>query len=176
MTPVHVIAALVALQRLAELVLANRNTRWLKKQGGIERGARHYPLFVLLHGSWWLAVLLLTPSNRQPNSTLLILFAALQLARLWVMASLGPYWTTRIIVLPNHPLIRKGPYRYFSHPNYMIVAAEIALLPLAFGDVAIAIFWSIANALLLSLRIHIENAALACCGNTGFVPSAAPRG
>jgi methyltransferase len=176
MTPVHVIAALVALQRLAELVLANRNTRWLKKQGGIERGARHYPLFVLLHGSWWLAVLLLTPSNRQPHSTLLILFAALQLARLWVMASLGPYWTTRIIVLPNHPLIRKGPYRYFSHPNYMIVAAEIALLPLAFGDVAIAIFWSIANALLLSLRIHMENAALACCGNTGFVPSAAPRG
>jgi methyltransferase len=176
MTPVHVIAALVALQRLAELVLANRNTRWLKKQGGIERGARHYPLFILLHSSWWLAVLLLTPSNRQPNSILLILFAALQLARLWVMASLGPYWTTRIIVLPNHPLIRKGPYRYFSHPNYMIVAAEIALLPLAFGDLAIAIFWSIASALLLSLRIHIENAALACCGNTGFVPSAAPRG
>src|SRR5437868_4907064 len=105
MTPVHVTAALVALQRLAELVLANRNTRWLKKQGGIERGARHYPLFVLLHGSWWLAILSLTPSNRQLNSTLLILFAGLQLARLWVMASLGPYWTTRIIVLPNHPLI-----------------------------------------------------------------------
>jgi methyltransferase len=92
------------------------------------------------------------------------------------MGSLGRYWTTRIIVLPNHPLIRKGPYRYFSHPNYMIVVAEIALLPLAFGDVAIAIVWSVANSLLLGLRIHIENAALAGCGDSGFVPAAGPRG
>jgi methyltransferase len=172
MRPLYLIIALVALQRLGELIHANRNTRLLKTQGGIEQGSRHYPLFILLHGSWWLAVLIFTPPDRCPNLTLLLFFLCLQLGRLWVMKSLGRYWTTRIIVLPNHSLIRKGPYRYFSHPNYMIVVAEIALLPLAFGDVAIAIVWSIANSLLLGLRVHIENAALAAIGDTGFIPTA----
>ena len=93
------------------------------------------------------------------------MYIVLQFARLWVILSLGPFWTTRIIILPIHPLIRSGPYRYFSHPNYMIVVGEIALLPLAFGNVTVALVWSVGNALLLALRIHIENAALAGCGD-----------
>ena len=163
MKPLHFILVLVGFQRLWELVLANRNTKRLKLQGGIERGARHYPLFFLLHGSWLMAILLFTPSSRKPDQTLLLLFIALQFARLWVIRSLGPYWTTRIIILPVHPVIQNGSYRCFSHPNYIIVAGEIALLPLAFGNVTIAFVWSVGNALLLALRIHIENAALAGC-------------
>jgi methyltransferase len=161
MKPLYLILALVGLQRLWELVIADRNTTRLKLQGGIERGARHYPLFILLHGSWLLAVLLFTPSFRKPDPALLSLYFVLQLARLWVITSLGQFWTTRIIILPVHPLIRSGPYRYVSHPNYIIVVGEIALLPLAFGNVEVALVWSVGNALLLALRIHIENAALA---------------
>lgn len=90
---------------------------------------------------------------------LLVLFALLQLARLWVIASLGPFWTTRVITLPGAPLIRRGPYRWLRHPNYLIVAGEIAVLPLAFGAWTIALVFSVANALLLAYRIRIEEEA-----------------
>jgi isoprenylcysteine carboxyl methyltransferase (ICMT) family protein YpbQ len=102
-------------------------------------------------------------SKSKPDPALLLLYFVLQLGRLWVIMSLGPFWTTRIIILPVHPLIRSCPHRYFSHSNYMIVVAEIALLPLAFGNAAVSLVWSVGNALLLALRIHIENAALAAC-------------
>src|SRR4029077_2772995 len=121
MTAFYVIMTLVALQRLAELLLATRNTHLLKAQGAIETGARHYPLFILLHGSWLLAILLTTPADAPVNSWLLMAFIILQIGRIWVIASLGRFWTTRIISLPGVPLINKGPYRFFSHPNYLIV-------------------------------------------------------
>jgi methyltransferase len=161
MTLLYLIIALVALQRLVEMRLAARNTRLLKAQGGIEAGARHYPLFILLHGSWLFAILLTTPADAKVNWWLLVAFALLQLGRVCVIATLGRFWTTRIISVPGAPLIKKGPYRFFSHPNYIIVIGEIALLPLVFGNWQVALLWSVFNALLLAWRIRIENFILA---------------
>ena len=125
MTLSIVILALVTLQRLGELVLAQRNTRRLLAQGAIEVGANHYPLIVGLHGAW-LAGLWVLAWDRPVSLPWLAVFAVLQLLRVWVIATLGRRWTTRIIVLPGAPLVRRGPYRFLSHPNYVVVAAEIA--------------------------------------------------
>jgi methyltransferase len=154
------VLAFVTLQRLAELVLSARNTRALLARGAHEVDAGHYPLMVLLHaawlgGLWWLA------RDLKANGALVILYGLLQLLRLWVIASLGKRWTTRIIVLPRAPLVRSGPYRFLNHPNYTIVAAEIALLPLVFGLVEYAVIFSILNGILLLWRIRAEDRALA---------------
>ena len=151
--------ALVTLQRLGELVLAARNTRRLKARGAYEVAPGHYPLIVLLHaawlaGLWWLAW------DRPPNLPLAALFLGLEAARVWVLASLGERWTTRIIILPGAPLVRRGPYRFFPHPNYAVVCAEIALLPLVFGLWAYALVFTLLNAAVLFVRIKAENAAL----------------
>jgi len=161
MTAFYAIMALVALQRLAELLLATRNTRLLKAEGAIETGARHYPLFILLHASWLLAILLTTPADAKVNWWILLAFVLLQLGRVWVIATLGRFWTTHIISVPGVPLIKKGPYRFFSHPNYIIVTGEIALLPLVFSNWQVALVWSVFNALLLAWRIDMEDTALA---------------
>jgi methyltransferase len=155
------IVAAVALQRLLEMGYAMRNTRRLLARGAVESGRSHYPLFILLHGGWLVAIALFLPQPSVIHALPLIVFVLLQAARLWVIATLGPFWTTRIITLPGAPLVRKGPYRILRHPNYAIVAGEIAMLPLVFGEVAVAIVFSILNALLLTWRIRIENAALA---------------
>ena len=160
MNMLYLIVGLTALQRIGEVIYANYNTKRLKAAGAVEVGARHYPLFFLLHGSWLLAILLGTPANAPIDHGLLALFILLQAGRLWVIATLGKYWTTRIITLPSAPLIKNGPYRFLRHPNYMVVVAEIAVLPMVFGDWFIMIIWSIANALLLGWRIHVENTAL----------------
>jgi methyltransferase len=159
--PLAWILALVALQRLAELALASRNTRRLLARGAREVGRDHYPLFILLHASWLIAIALATPPRREPSWPLIGVFAILQLLRIWVIATLGPFWTTRVITLDGAPLVRSGPYRLVRHPNYWVVAGEIAVLPLAFGDWAIAAVWSILNALLLRRRLRVETAALA---------------
>jgi methyltransferase len=155
------IVLLVALQRLAELALARRNTRRLLAKGACEIGAGHYPLFILLHGGWLVALFALTPADVQVLWPLVGLFALLQAARLWVVAILGPYWTTRILTLPGAPLVRRGPYRLLRHPNYWIVTGEIALLPLAFAQWPLALVFSVLNAALLAWRIRVEDAALA---------------
>jgi methyltransferase len=158
---VAVIVGLVALQRLGELVVATRNTRTLLNRGGVEHGARHYPLIVLLHAAWLVALLFLVPADAPISWFWLAVFLLLQALRLWVVASLGPYWTTRIITLPEAPLVRRGPYRFLRHPNYVVVAAEIAVLPLVFGAWRIALVFSLLNAAMLAWRIHIEEQALA---------------
>jgi methyltransferase len=152
---------LVLLQRLAEVAWARRNERRLLAAGGIEVGAAHYPLFFVLHGSWLAALWLLVPADAPVIWPLLALFALLQAARVWVITSLGPYWTTRVITVPSAPLVRRGPYRWIKHPNYLVVAGEIAVLPMAFGAWEIALVFSVLNALLLSHRIRVEEAALA---------------
>jgi methyltransferase len=157
----HAVLGLVVLQRLAELVLAARNTSRLRAAGAFELDARGYPAFVLLHGGWLLSLALLVPATAAPSWLLLAVYAVLQLGRVWILASLGRRWTTRIIVLPGAPLMRRGPYRFVRHPNYLIVAAEIAVLPLAFGAVAIAIVFSLVNLALVVRRIAIEERALA---------------
>jgi methyltransferase len=157
----YAIIAAVALQRLFEIAYASRNTRALLARGGIEVGRRHYPLFVLLHASWLAAIVLAMPQPTPIHIAPLAAFLLLQLARLWVIATLGPYWTTRIITVPGAPLVRRGPYRYVRHPNYLIVTGEIALLPLVFGEFWIAVIFSGLNAALLAWRIHVEETALA---------------
>ena len=162
MNPIAIaVVALVALERLAELWQARRNTRALLGAGGVEVGRGHYPLIVGLHAAWLLAILLAVPREASVSVPLLVAFAVLQGLRLWVLMSLGRFWTTRVITLPGAPLVRRGPYRYLRHPNYLVVAAEIAVLPLAFGAWAVAAVFSALNAALLTWRISMEDQALA---------------
>lgn len=160
MSPVAWAVALVAAQRLVELAVSARNTRRLLAQGATEHGARHYPLLVLLHASWLASLLLAVPAERMVWWPAALLYLALQPVRLWAMLSLGGRWTTRVLILPGAPLVRRGPYRYLRHPNYAVVAAEIAILPAAFGAWALAVAFSLLNGLLLWWRIRTEDAAL----------------
>ncbi|MGH7122828.1 MAG: isoprenylcysteine carboxyl methyltransferase family protein [Stellaceae bacterium] len=156
-----VVVALVALERLAELFYARRNTRALLEAGGVEVGGGHYRLIVALHVAWLVAILAAVPPEAPLSVPLLALFAILQGLRAWVLLSLGRYWTTRVITLPGAPLVRRGPYRFLRHPNYLVVVAEIAVLPLAFGAWAVALIFSALNAALLTWRIFVEDQALA---------------
>lgn len=153
------VLALVTLQRLAELALARRNTRRLLAEGGVEIAPGHYPAVVALHASWLSGLWLLAPS-RAPDIALLTVFGLMQIGRGWVLASLGARWTTRIIVVPGALLVHSGPYRFFRHPNYLIVAVEIMVLPLAFGLPLFAVLFSGLNALVLRVRLQAEDAAL----------------
>jgi methyltransferase len=153
------ILAFVTLQRLGELWLANRNTRRLLVNGAEEAEPGHYPYIVAVHLCWLLTLWLLAP-GRPIVWPLLVVFALLQLARVWVIATLGPRWTTRIIVLPETPLVKRGPFRFVSHPNYVVVAAEIAVLPLVFGLRIVALVFTLLNAAILTIRIRTENRAL----------------
>ena len=153
------ILALVTLQRLGELWLANRNTRRLLSQGAREHAPGHYPLIVAVH-ALWLATLWWFGLDRPLDIFWLAMFVIVEIARIWVLASLGPRWTTRIIVLPEAPLVRRGPYRFVNHPNYLVVIAEIVVLPLVFGLWPVALLFSALNAAALAIRIRAENAAL----------------
>lgn len=156
----YTILGLVALQRVLELLYSARNTRRLRERGGIEYGAVQYPFFILVHAAWLASMAIFIPASTVPNWKLIGLYAALQPLRVWTIAALGPYWTTRIISVPNAPTVRRGPYRIFRHPNYVLVCAEIFILPFAFGAREIAILFSFFNAALLSWRIRVEERAL----------------
>lgn len=150
----------VALLRLSELVYARRNTKLLLDRGGQEHGAGHYPLFVGLHATWLVAIFAAVPADAPPSLPLAGLFVVLLAARFWTIASLGPFWTTRVITLPDEPLIQRGPYRFVRHPNYLIVVGEILVLPLIFGAWRIALLFSLLNAALLWQRLRVEEQAL----------------
>ena len=159
MTLGGIILLLVTLQRVGELWLSRRNTRRLLADGAREHAPGHYPLIVAVHvlwlgALWWLAPL------RPIDGFWLGMFVLVEIARIWVLASLGPRWTTRIIVLPEAPLVRRGPYRFFNHPNYLVVVAEIAVLPLVFGLWPVALAFTVLNAAVLAIRIRAENQAL----------------
>jgi methyltransferase len=150
----------VVVARLCELVLAARNTARLRAAGAVEFGAGHYPAMVAMHAAWLLALaawLAIDRAHFEP--VFAALFALVQPLRFWTIASLGRFWTTRILVLPGARAVASGPYRYLRHPNYAIVVAEIALLPLAFGALELAIAFSALNAMMLAVRIRAENAA-----------------
>ena len=161
MTVLHWTLGLVLLQRVIELVWARRNTVRLRRLGGVEADAEGYRYFVLFHAGWLASLALFVPAATPPIWPLLGFFALLQLGRLWVISSLGHFWTTRIVTLPGTPLVQTGPFRWFRHPNYLLVIAEIALLPLAFGAVAIAGSFSTVNLTLIVRRIRIEESLLA---------------
>lgn len=159
MTPAVLLLGLVTLERLGELWLARRNTARLIERGAVEVAAAHYGLIVLLHAVW-LGGLWGIGWARPVSVPWLGVFLVLQGMRVWVLSSLGPRWTTRVIILPGAPLVSHGPYRYFSHPNYMVVIGEIAVLPLCLGLPWYALIFSVANGLVLTIRIRAENAAL----------------
>jgi methyltransferase len=150
----------IVLARLAELYVANCNTRRLIEKGGYEVGRPHYLLMVILHLAWIVAFGLLIPANTPVQIHILSLFLLVQGLRYWVIYSLGERWTTRIIILPKAPLITHGPYKWLRHPNYIVVVLEIALLPLSFGAWEIALIFSILNAVVLYYRIKTEESAL----------------
>jgi methyltransferase len=160
MWPSLALLTFVTLQRLVELLIARRNTLSLLARGAREVGAEHYLYMVLLH-TLWLAGLWIAAPGRPVNLLWFLVFVALQLLRVWVLATLKERWTTRIIVLPGAPLVLSGPYRFLKHPNYAIVVGEIAVLPLAFGLSYYALVFSLLNAAMLRVRISQENAALA---------------
>ncbi|QWW68456.1 isoprenylcysteine carboxyl methyltransferase family protein [Rhizobium sp. WYJ-E13] len=159
MWPSIALLAFVTAQRLSELVIARRNTMALFAKGAREIAPDHYPYMVALHTGWLVGLWMLAAG--QPIQLFWFgLFMLLQVLRLWVLMTLGPRWTTRIIILPGAPLVEDGPYRFFKHPNYMIVTGEIAALPLAFGMPLYALVFSLLNAAILTIRIRAENAAL----------------
>jgi methyltransferase len=127
------IVLLVAVQRLSELVYANHNQKRLLAQGGVEHGAGHYPLFIILHAAWLVTIWIFADPAQSFDPTLLGAFLALHGLRVWIVLTLGRFWTTRIISVPGVPLIRRGPYRLIRHPNYVVVILEIAVLPMVFG-------------------------------------------
>jgi len=157
----YVILALVAIERVAELAYAAHNTRRLIARGAVETGRAHYPLFILLHATWVITIAVVLPSPLVISWAALGAYAAIEILRIWTVSSLGPYWTTRIITLSDAPLVKRGPYRFIRHPNYLIVIAEIAILPLVFGQIWISIVFSLLNAALLAWRVREENLALA---------------
>jgi len=159
MWPSIALLTFVTAQRLSELVIARRNTMALFARGAREIAPDHYPYMVALH-TGWLAGLWMLAAGQPVQLFWFGLFMLLQVLRLWVLTTLGERWTTRIIILPGAPLVEGGPYRFFKHPNYMIVTGEIAALPLAFGMPAYAILFSVLNAMMLAVRIRVENAAL----------------
>jgi methyltransferase len=158
-TPSVLLLAAVTAERLAELWWARRNTAALIARGAREYAPGHYPAIVLLH-TLWLASLWTFGWARPLSSLWMAIFLALQILRLWILMTLGRRWTTRIIVLPGAPLVATGPYRFLSHPNYFVVIGEIAALPLCLGLRWLALVFSIANAVILLIRIRAENAAL----------------
>jgi methyltransferase len=154
-----IILFLVTLQRLSELVIAHRNTAALKARGAVEHGANHYPVMVLLHASW-LAGLWWFGSTADVIWPLMALYIALQGFRIWILASIGRRWTTRILSVPGETLVARGPYRFMRHPNYALVLFEVPLLPLALGLTWFAVLYGLLNIAMLAWRISVEEAAL----------------
>lgn len=156
---------ILATQRITELLISKRNEAWLKAQGGYEVGAEHYKYMVLLHLTWFLAMVAehytrTTSLSSFWHAWLSVLFVA-QLGRYSVITTLGKFWNTRIIVVPNAPLIKRGLYRLIKHPNYWIVGTEIAVVPLVFELYITSLIYTILNAMMLIVRIRVEESALA---------------
>jgi methyltransferase len=155
---------LVAVQRLLELTYSRRNEVRLRARGAVERGRGHYPAIVAIHALWLLSTLV-EGLLRGPEPPVwwpvpLAAFLLVQPLRYWAILSLGENWNTRVLVVPGGKLVRRGPYRYFPHPNYVVVVVEVLTFPLIFGAWITAIVFSLLNAALLYVRIRIENRAL----------------
>ena len=158
--------AVVAGERLAELVIARRNLAWSLERGGVEVGAGHYPVMVVLHTGFLLGclaevILLDRPFLPALGWSMLAIVVAAQVLRWWCITTLGPRWNTRVVVIPGAPRVNGGPYRLFSHPNYVAVVAEGIALPLVHTAWITALVFTVLNAALLTRRITTENAALA---------------
>lgn len=167
MTFFYYLLSFLILQRLVELVIALNNERWMKERGGIEVGQAHYKWFIFLHASFFILLLLeyqyklVFSEGIVPfYSLFFILFLLAQLGRIWCIYSLGRFWNTKIIVLPKVSLIKKGPYKYVKHPNYIIVFFELLCIPLVFGLYVTAFIFPFLHLVLLAVRVPVEEAAL----------------
>jgi methyltransferase len=156
----YAIIAVCCVQRLLEVVYAGRNTKALLARGAVEIGRNHYPVMVAMHVSWLIAIVLLLPNPVSINWIWLGIFVVLQALRIWVLVTLGSYWTTRIISVPDAPLVKRGPYRFLRHPNYAVVTGEIFAFPMVFGELAVALVFTVLNAAMLYWRIREEEKGL----------------
>lgn len=152
----------IILLRIGELILSRKNERWLLQHGGIEYGQKHYPFMVMLHVLFIISLIVeyFITGRTVCSQFLLILFFILLALKAWTIVSLGKFWNTKIYRVPHTPLIKKGPYKYVKHPNYIIVIAEIAIIPLIFHLYYTAIIFTVLNGLMLYYRIKIENKVL----------------
>ena len=151
--------AFIVVQRLSELVIARITTARLMARGAYEVGAGHYPMMVAMHSAW-IGCLIVFGIGQPVSLGWLMAFVLLQILRIWILATLGPRWTTRIIILPE-PLVTRGPFRYLRHPNYVLVVAEIIVAPMVLGLVWVALLFTLLNAAMLWVRIGVEGRALA---------------
>lgn len=178
MTGSFMLLLFITLQRASELAIAARNTRSLLARGAYEAGADHYPYMIALHASW-LITLWMFGFGHPIVPVFVAFFVVLQCARLWVLGTLGSRWTTRILILPNTPPVASGPYRFCSHPNYLVVAFELPCVSLAFGLPWHALVFGLLNLAMLRVRIRAEDAALryystgdpACLGHSARTAS-----
>ena len=152
----------IILLRIAELLLARKNEQWLLQNGAIEYGQKHYPFIVALHILFIISLIVeySIVGVVAYNLPLLILFFVLLALKAWVIFSLGKFWNTKIYRVAHFPLVKKGPYKYIKHPNYIIVIAEIATIPLIFHLYYTAIIFNLLYGLMLALRIREEDKAL----------------
>ena len=160
------LVAAVAVERVAELVVARRNLAWSRSHGGIEFGGGHYPLMVVLHNGFLVGALVEVIGLHRPflpalGWPMLAIVLGAQGLRWWCISTLGKQWNTRVVVIPGAPRVTGGPYRFFSHPNYVAVVAEGIALPLVHTGWITALVFTVLNAALLRTRIRTENAALA---------------
>jgi methyltransferase len=154
-----ILLGFVTAQRLAELWWARRNEARLLAAGGVEYGHWHLGLMILVHAAW-LVSLWFWGYDRPVLPVYLALFVLLEIARVWVLATLGRRWTIRVIVVHGEHLVARGPYRFLRHPNYVVVCGEVAVVPLALGLPILALVFTLLNAAVLAIRIPEENAAL----------------
>lgn len=159
-----ILITFVIAQRLIELIIAKKNEAWILQEGGYEVGAAHYPLMVFMHSAFFITLLVEVILFERSISVLwiffLLLFLLMQVGRFWCLYTLGKLWNTKIMILPSVSVVKKGPYRFLKHPNYVIVSIEILILPLLFNAYFTAIVFTLLNAWMLSVRIPIEERAL----------------
>ncbi|HLS08245.1 isoprenylcysteine carboxyl methyltransferase family protein [Lentibacillus sp.] len=154
----------VIIQRLVELSIARSNEKWMKRIGGIEKGEKHYKWFIMLHCCFFISIIIETSINKHVltnvNYFLLIIFLVAQAVRVWCIHTLGKFWNTKVIVLPGVALIKKGPYKYIKHPNYIVVGVELFVIPMLVGAQLTALLFPVCHLLLLRVRILQEEKAL----------------
>jgi methyltransferase len=154
----------ILIQRLTELWIAKKNEQWMKGKGAIEFGTKHYQVIVFMHVLFLVSFLAeKIIFNRSLSGlwlALIIVFVGTQFLRIWAISTLGKFWNTKIIVLPNADVIRTGPYRFIKHPNYLVVSIEMLIIPLLFNAYITACIFSLFNAMMLAVRIRAEEQAL----------------
>jgi methyltransferase len=159
--------SVIIIQRILELILAKRNEKWMKSQGAIEFGQKHYPVIVFVHILFFISLIAEVHYFHKGISPLwpllFIAFLAVQAVRIWAISSLGTYWNTKILVLPGASVIKKGPYKFLKHPNYCVVALELIIIPFMFNAYFTAILFTLLNIFVLSIRIPAEEKALKKC-------------